>query len=234
MFDNLPIFYAFSAGMVATINPCGFAMLPAYIAYHLGLGDESKSVLARSTYGTAMGLVATLGFVTLFGSVGLVISAGGRFIIEFFPYWGLGVGIILVLLGLFLLISRKHLSIIAASRFQGPRTIKGVKGFYLFGIGYGLASLSCTLPIFLVVVGSALGLGGIVPGLIQFVSYGLGMGAIIIGVTLSVVFFKTAVANGLRVIMPHVETIGAAALVLTGGYLVYYWTLGSGKELLFT
>ena len=77
MFDNLPIFYAFSAGMVATINPCGFAMLPAYIAYHLGLADESKSALARSTYGTAMGLVATLGFVTLFGSVGLIISAGG-------------------------------------------------------------------------------------------------------------------------------------------------------------
>ena len=169
--------------MVATINPCGFAMLPAYIAYHLGLGDESKSVLARSTYGTGMGLVATLGFVTLFGGVGLIISVGGNFIREFFPYWGLGVGIVLVLLGLFLLISRKHISILAASRFQGPRTIKGVKGFYLFGIGYGLASLSCSLPLFIVVVGNALSLEGIIPGVIQFVSYGLGMGAVLIAVT---------------------------------------------------
>ena len=233
MFDNLPIGFAFSAGMVATVNPCGFALLPAYIAYHLGLGDESKSVLARSTHGTAMGLVATLGFVTLFGSVGLIVSAGGRFIIEFFPYWGLGVGIILVLLGLFLLISRKHLSILSASRFQGPSTIKGVRGFYLFGIGYGLASLSCSLPIFLVVVGNALGLGEIIPGMIQFVSYGLGMGAVLIAVALSIVFFKTAVANWLRVLMPHVATIGAVALVAAGGYQVYYWTLGTGAAVLF-
>ena len=128
MFDNLPIFYAFSVGMVATINPCGFAMLPAYIAYHLGLGDESRSVLARSTYGTGMGLVATLGFVTLFGGVGLIISVGGNFVRELFPFWSLGVGIALVLLGLFLLISRKHIGILAASRFQGPRGNQGRAG----------------------------------------------------------------------------------------------------------
>ena len=73
--NNLPIVYAFSVGMIATVNPCGFALLPAYIAFHLGMGDESKSVLARSTYGTGMGLLATLGFVTLFGGVGLIISA---------------------------------------------------------------------------------------------------------------------------------------------------------------
>ena len=62
-----------------------------------------------------MGLVATLGFVTLFGSVGLIISAGGRFIRRVLPdYWEPGSrDLALVLLGLFLLISRKHLSILA-------------------------------------------------------------------------------------------------------------------------
>jgi len=230
---DIPIIYAFSAGMVATVNPCGFAMLPAYIAYHLGLGDESKSPVIRAAHGTILGLVATLGFVSLFGGVGLVISAGGRFIIRFFPYWGLGVGIALVLLGLFLLFSRRHLSILAASRFQGPQTIQGVKGFYLFGIGYGLASLSCTLPIFLVVVGSALATGRFVSGVVQFVSYAIGMGTVLIGVTLGVVFFKTAVSGGMRFLMPHMERIGALALVGAGSYLVYYWILGKGAEMLF-
>ena len=33
---------AFSAGMVATLNPCGFAMLPAYLSYFMGLQDEEE------------------------------------------------------------------------------------------------------------------------------------------------------------------------------------------------
>ena len=28
--------YAFTTGMLATVNPCGFAMLPAYLSYFLG------------------------------------------------------------------------------------------------------------------------------------------------------------------------------------------------------
>ncbi|HSJ36530.1 MAG TPA: hypothetical protein VLB85_15900, partial [Acidimicrobiia bacterium] len=27
---------AFAAGMISTVNPCGFAMLPAYLGYFLG------------------------------------------------------------------------------------------------------------------------------------------------------------------------------------------------------
>ena len=234
MFD-IPIAYAFSAGMLATVNPCGIALLPAYIAYHLGLGDESRSTFNRAAHGTFMGVVATAGFVALFGGVGLVITAGGRVLIRMFPYWGLGVGIGLVLLGLFLLLSRRHLGLLAASRIQGPKTIRGLRGFFLFGIAYALASLSCTLPIFLVVVGSALAAGGFVSGMVQFVSYGLGMGAILIAVTLGVVFFKTVVSQGIRVLMPYVERAGAIALVGAGSYLVYYWTLGTGgKEILFS
>lgn len=232
MFD-VPIAYAFSAGMVATVNPCGFAMLPAYIAYHLGLGDESRSAASRAAHGASMGLVATLGFVALFGGVGLGISAGGRVLIRFFPYWGLTMGVAMVLLGLFLFLSRRHLGITAASRFQGPASIRGVRGFFLFGIAYALASLSCTLPIFLVVVGSALAARGFLSGVIQFVSYGLGMGAILITLTLGVVFFKSAVSQGARFLIPYVERMGALAMVGAGSYLIYYWTLGTGGKLIF-
>ena len=86
MFD-IPIAYAFSAGMIATINPCGFAMLPAYIAYNLGLGEESGNAARRAMQGVSLGLIATSGFVFLFGIVGLIIAAGGRLLIHFFPYF---------------------------------------------------------------------------------------------------------------------------------------------------
>ena len=39
--------YAFTAGMVATVNPCGFAMLPAYLSYFLGI--EGHGLRGRPT-----------------------------------------------------------------------------------------------------------------------------------------------------------------------------------------
>ena len=38
LFD-IPIAFSFSAGIVAAFNPCGGAMLPAYIGYQIGSDD---------------------------------------------------------------------------------------------------------------------------------------------------------------------------------------------------
>ena len=35
--------YAFSAGLVAAINPCGFALLPTYLADSLGTDSANDS-----------------------------------------------------------------------------------------------------------------------------------------------------------------------------------------------
>lgn len=37
----LPVGYAFAAGMVASVNPCGFLMLPTYISYHLAARSKA-------------------------------------------------------------------------------------------------------------------------------------------------------------------------------------------------
>ncbi|MGH2669170.1 MAG: cytochrome c biogenesis CcdA family protein, partial [bacterium] len=34
---DAPLALGFAAGMVAAFNPCGFAMLPAYVSWFLGL-----------------------------------------------------------------------------------------------------------------------------------------------------------------------------------------------------
>ena len=80
----------FSAGMVATINPWGFAMLPAYISYFLNLEntsgfspansirERSSSESAVKTAGTTASLfrailiggVTTSGFFVLFAACG--------------------------------------------------------------------------------------------------------------------------------------------------------------------
>src|SRR5574341_1185898 len=62
----LPVGFAFAAGMVASVNPCGFFMLPAYLSYHLGSGDagfHATSPVRRAFRAIRLGVVATAGFV---------------------------------------------------------------------------------------------------------------------------------------------------------------------------
>ena len=94
---------------------------------------------------------------------------------------------------------------------------------FLFGIGYAACSLSCTLPIFLVVVGSALATRGLFASFGQFVGYALGMGAILVGVTVGSALFRGSVARWLRGAIPYVHRMSAFFLLGAGAYLLYYW-----------
>ena len=237
MFEiDVPLAFAFVAGMAAAFNPCGAAMFPAYVGYQLDtFKDEEQNTLASSARGILLGLVATAGFVVVFGSVGLILAAGGRVVGKFLPFAGLGVGIVIAGAGLYLLLSKRKLGIMAASRVNLGQG-KGLRHVFLFGIAYAIASLSCALPIFLAaigfVAGQSLSAGTIIEPIIGSVSYGLGMGAILVGATLGVVLFKDLVQRGFRAVFPYIEPIGNLAMVGAGLYLVYYWAFGTGSELL--
>ena len=68
-----PLGFAFAAGMVAAVNPCGFAMLPAYLGLYLGSGDTDGRTHLLRHVGRALlvGGLVTVGFVLLFGVAGL-------------------------------------------------------------------------------------------------------------------------------------------------------------------
>ncbi|MBI2935652.1 MAG: cytochrome c biogenesis protein CcdA [Chloroflexi bacterium] len=229
-----PLGFAFLAGMAALWNPCGVAMLPAYIGYQLSQSAVSANPVQAVAQGTLLGGGATLGFVALFGSIGAVIALGGRAVITAMPYAGLAVGIGVVGLAIWLLLSRKHLGLLIASRVQIGQG-KGVFGFFLFGLGYGLCSLSCALPIFLVVVVGSLAVGGFAAALGGFLSYALGMGAMLLMISWAVATSQAAARRWILKGMPYVERVGNLVLLGAGTYIVYYWTLGTGgKQFLFS
>lgn len=237
--DFLPLGYAFGAGMVSTVNPCGFAMLPAYLGLYLGKDDEGfvqSSVVRRLAQALAVGAAVSAGFVALFGVAGLVIAAGGRFVVRAFPWIGLGIGVLLAALGLWLITGRPvyiGLTERLAARMRTPGQ-RGIRGFFAFGLGYGTASLSCTLPIFLTVVGSALAVQGFLSAAVQFVSYALGMGLVILLLTVGLALFKGAAVGLVRKTLPYFQTLSAGLLLLAGVYIVYYWlTVGQLAQAIF-
>ncbi|MBI2165953.1 MAG: hypothetical protein HYU29_06070, partial [Chloroflexi bacterium] len=115
----LPVGYAFAAGMVASVNPCGFFLLPSYISYHLGTEEANfyrTPMAVRLAKALLLGAVATLGFILIFAAAGTVISLGGRWLIRFFPYAGVAIGVFLASLGLWLLVTHRSLGIAVAGR----------------------------------------------------------------------------------------------------------------------
>ena len=197
----------------------------ATFLYGLALGDSIRAWQS---------LLVNFLFFGGLAQAGVVISAGGRALIDIMPHLGVAVGVGLAILGGFLLVTRRYSGIMALSRIQGPSSIAGARGFFLFGLAYGTASLSCTLPIFLVVVVSVFDQGSFSASILRFVNYGLGMGFTLMVITMGVVFFRTAVSHGVRSVLPYVQPVGALALAFAGSYVVYYWTLGKGSVLLFS
>ena len=232
---DVPLLFAFSAGFAAAFNPCGAAMFPAYVGYQLGTVETHRNPLKSALVGIMLGLTATAGFIVVFGVVGLVLAAGGRVVGQFLPFAGLGVGVLIAATGLWLLVSGRKIAIMSASRVNLGQG-RGLKNVFLFGIAYAIASLSCALPLFLVAVGivagQTLSAGSVAETVVGSAIYGLGMGAVMVAATLGIVFFKEGVSRWIRLVMRYVEPVGKLAMVGAGGYLIYYWSLGKGSELL--
>jgi cytochrome c biogenesis protein CcdA len=226
----LPVGYAFAAGMVASVNPCGVLLLPYYISYQLGTEETDfyqLSAARRVLKVLLLGGVTTVGFIVIFAVVGSIISAGGRWLINVFPYAGLVIGLAMIAVGLWLLVTHKTFGIMAASRVAiSPQ--RNLGNVFLFGVIYAVGSLSCTLPIFLVVVGSSLASKDLFFSLAQFIGYALGMGTIIFIVAIGTAVFRQAMAKWVRHLIPYVHRVSALFLMGAGVYLIYYWVFQAG------
>ena len=228
-----PLGFAFGAGIAAAFNPCGFAMLPAYMGLYLGIHDERNTPSFAGQIGKALliGGSVTAGFVLLFAAAGAVIGLGARSVVgSILPWVGLGIGVLLTVAGAWLLSGGKLYTALAqqmSERFGNPGQTNA-RGYFIFGLSYGLASLSCTLPIFLAVIGTSFSTATIWTSFAQFVLYALGMGAVIIALTLLMAIFKGAVIGVMRRAMPYIQPIGTWLMLIAGTYIVFYWlTIGN-------
>lgn len=228
----LPFGFAFGAGMVATVNPCGFVMLPAYLGMYVGDGQDADGrgagsirMVRQLTKALYISAALGLGFVVLFGTVGFLVSAGARSVADVFPWLSFTLGFLMAGLGAYLFAGGKlytGAAQSAASKIGDPRD-QSLRGYFLFGLSYATASLSCTLPIFLGIVTASLATDGVIGAAGQFLAYALGMAFVITVLTVSIAVFKGALVNHIRKIMPYLNSISAGILIIVGGYLIFYW-----------
>lgn len=207
------------AGMVATVNPCGFAMLPAYLTLVVtGAADRTRAQLLARALGSSA--LMTLGFVTVFGLFGIVIAPVFASVQRYLPFVTVVIGAALVVLGALLLAGREITLLVPKPRKGAPNQRLG--SMFGYGIAYAIASLSCTIGPFLAVAGTSLRGGDVVEGVAAFVAYAAGMGLVVTALAVATALASTAVTSRARSLLPHISRIGGALLVLVGLYVTYY------------
>ncbi len=213
---------AFAFGMVALINPCGFALLPAYLGFFLGLDDDDgeQSRIVALNRAQIVGLSLSAGFLLVFGVIGLVFAGLWNSIAEYMPYVTIVIGVGLVILGIAML--RGFQPLLKLPKLEKGTGSRSAASMFLFGISYAIASLSCTIGIFLSVIGTSASGASFSSRFGSFLSYGLGMGLLATVLTLAVAFGKKGIVNNFRQILPKINMVSAVMLLVVGVYVALY------------
>jgi cytochrome c biogenesis protein CcdA len=220
-----PLGYAVVAGMIAAVNPCGFALLPGYLGYYLGdHRDVHGWRLARRAVTVSLTVAAS--FALLFGLAGILTTLAASALTASLPWAGAAVGAGLIALAGFLAAGRElslPLAPRAAQQLRPATRSRGLGGYAAYGLAYGIASLGCTLPVFLGVVGTSLQQHGLAEAIGQFLLFAAGMGVVITALTLATAWSGDGLTRRARVLGRHIGWVSAVILWLAGAYVVYYW-----------
>lgn len=213
---------AFAAGMIAALNPCGFAMLPAYLALVVN-GEQTSRPRAVGRALTATAAMA-VGFLTVFGLFGLLTVSAASTVQQYAPYLTLVVGVVLVALGLWLLSGRELTALSWNSARLGSRWTPTTRlgSMFGYGVGYAVASLSCTIGPFLAVTGSSLRTGSLLDGVLVYVAYAAGITLVVGVLAVAVALANSALIDRIRRVLPYLNRISGAVLIMVGLYVGYY------------
>jgi cytochrome c-type biogenesis protein len=223
--DSNTLGLAFLQGMVASINPCGFVLLPTYLLFFLGVQAAEQVADQRASMRRALvvGSAVSAGFVAVFLVVGVITETIDTWLLSNAKYATVVIGVAFVVLGIAMLAGYRP-------RFATPHLDAGgrtrsVGSMFVYGIAYAVTSLGCTMPLFLVTVFGTGRREGFGAGVANAVFYGAGMGLVVIALTVSLAGANQLLLGALRSAMRYVDLVAAAFLVLSGVYLLYYFAV---------
>jgi cytochrome c biogenesis protein CcdA len=215
-----PLAIAFGAGMLATVNPCGFAMLPAYLGYFLGQDGGDRDVRASISRSLGVGLSVSAGFLTVFSVVGLGIYHLSASVDRWTPWATIVIGAVLVVLGVAML--RGYEPVVSLPKLNRGGKQRSGPSMFVFGLSYAVASISCALPLFTGAVAGTFRREDLVSSLAVFVAYSLGMTLVLLTLTVSMGMARQSIVRWLRSALPHVTRASGALLIVAGAYLAHY------------
>ena len=207
---------AFTAGLLAVLAPCALPMLPSFVSFFMNTEEERTSLASALGFG----VTTVAGFLTVFLAIGILPSFAVNLVASKISLVSPFIGVMLVILGIGHLFTDVfyNLPVLRTATPEG----RGFKAFYLYGLGYGAASMACSFPVFVLLVLKSATAGGFLSIILMFLAYGMGAAAILVPLTLALTFSREIIYQRLMAILPHMKKINAAILILAGAYMIYY------------
>jgi cytochrome c-type biogenesis protein len=108
-----------------------------------------------------------------------------------------------------------------------PRLDRGgrertVGSMFVFGVSYAIASIGCTLPLFLGPVAGTFSRDSYLDGVLVFAVYGLGMALVLLALTVGIALARTSIVRSLRRVQPYIGRVAGGLVALAGAYVAYY------------
>lgn len=215
--------FALAAGTLAAVNPCGFAMLPAYLSLFVVGADKGVRPSTSASVGRALTATGsmTLGFVAVFGVFGLALTPVASTVQRWLPIVTVIIGVVLLFLGLMLLVGRTVTLRVPFLRLSKDPVASPV-AMMLYGVSYAVASLGCTIGPFLVVTATTFRAGDTTAGVAAYVAYAAGMGLVVGVLAIGAALMSQTAAGTLRRLMPYLTRLTGALLVVVGAYVGWY------------
>lgn len=215
---------SFIRGMVAAVNPCGFILLPTYLMYFLGLqGTRPGSQRATMRRAIIVSAAVSTGFLSVFLVAGLISWKFTSWINENAKYATGVIGLALLVLGIAMLFGYKLPFMTPSLDTGGEGPQQTVTAMFVYGIAYAVASIGCTIGLFIATVFSASERDGIVAGVGNMLAYGAGMALLVSALTIALASANTSLLKFLRGSLQYVDRIAAFFVVLSGLYLLWYF-----------
>lgn len=215
---DAPLALAFTAGMIASINPCGFALLPAYVGAFVAGDDIDSRADRRIVRAVGVSTAVSVGFAAMFILVGLVFNAASSALRQQMPWVTIAIGVVMVSMGMASMAGWKPRLPFQARAGTARRDALGMAGF---GFTYALVSLSCTIGPFLSVSTFAIQ-RSFVGGIITYLFYAAGMGTIILALSVSAALAHDSFVGTLRNASKFAPRIAGVLLVISGAYAIWY------------
>ena len=221
MFSDGALALALAAGVVAALNPCGFALLPAYLSLFVLEDQPSRPrAVARALRATA---AMTAGFAGVFVLFGLAVAPVASTVQQYLPGFTVLLGILIAGVGVWVLAGRR-LPALQPKRGGGRPLTASVGSMAGFGASYAVASLGCTIAPFLAIVVTAFRTGSTIQGVVLFLVYAVGMGLVVGTAAVGVALARTSLIGRIRRAGRFLPRLGGALLLLAGGYVAWYGT----------
>jgi cytochrome c biogenesis protein CcdA len=213
---------AFTQGLIAAVNPCGFVLLPTYLLYFLGM-ENLRPGAERASVGraVAVSLSVSAGFMSVFVVIGVITKWSTKWFTEQAPYVSLVIGVLLAVLGVAMIFGYRLP--FTTPKLDIAKRDRSVQSMFVFGIAYAVASIGCTIGPFMAVVLGGVSTDGLFTGIAAIGVYGLGMALLVTGLTVTLALANTALLRALRRGMQWFEYAAGVMVLLTGLYLTYYW-----------